>query len=187
MFSNSLAADFSLQDPQELLIQNLVKNLSCFLSNTHLDIIHSGIQIYDPFLIQDSVEKSKKIHFSPVKLQAISLRSKSTRNLHIRNPSFSSLLKSFQSGNKANETAEIELLENMNKSRSRSFLTQVKEKQRKSSYETKGVRKILQDVYNMKGNKSAKKNLKKNQSRRSQGKLSRFASMTPNKRSTNNV
>ena len=172
-------------------IVNISRNLSSILSETPLDIVNSGIQIYDPFSIQESFERHhKKFSFIP-QLQAISLRSKSTRNLHIRNSSFSNLIKPFPTRVKieascTHETNDIELdhMENLNKSRSRSILNQVIERKRKTSHEFKNNRKILQDVYNMKSNKSTKslrKPTKTSHSKRSLAKISKFSSLTPTK------
>ena len=189
--------EISSLDPEKKFLANLARNLSCVLSETHLDIVNSGILIYDPFIIQESIERhQKKLSFIP-QLHTISLRSKSTRSLHIRNQSFSNLMKSFQvRGNKetscTHETNDIELdlVENLNKSRSKSILNQVIERKRKVSHEPKINRQILQDVYNTKStksNKSMRKPTKNSHSKKSFAKISRFSSLTPNKHTNINT
>lgn len=64
-------------------LDSILANLSCLISNEHLDIKNAGISIYDPFSIQEGTDKTKR-EFRVPGCRAISLRSKSTRNLHVK-------------------------------------------------------------------------------------------------------
>lgn len=63
-------------------LERIVGNLSCILGNDAFDIKNSGIFVYDPFLIQEEVDSTD--FYKMPKYRAISLRSKSTRNLRVR-------------------------------------------------------------------------------------------------------
>ena len=176
----------------KMFLENITRNLSCILLENAFDIIHSGIQVYDPYLIQENVEKKQhKINFTK-KIQAISLRSKSTRNLNIRHSSFTNFMKSSNLATSKFEPESSEpngfdtyIYDNLQRSRSRPKLNKVNEKRRKKSYEPNYSKSVLKDVRNVKSNnpnKSLRKSSKKStHSRRSQAKLNKFASLTPNK------
>lgn len=63
-------------------LERIAGNLSCIVGNDVFDIKNAGIFVYDPFLIQEEVG-SMDFYKMP-KYRAISLRSKSTRNLRVR-------------------------------------------------------------------------------------------------------
>lgn len=62
----------------KLLSVFLAPRLSCMISESHLNITSVGIQLYDPFDIQENTERPLRM---TRKLNAISLRSKSTKSL----------------------------------------------------------------------------------------------------------
>ena len=175
--------------PSETLLKSLVKNLSCLLTTPALDIIHSGIEIYDSFSISEvpSLKKPVKIEYKPI--QAISLRSKSTRNLNIRENSLSSLLKSFKfsaekPSDEASETIhiEVEKIRSFERSNSRQKISFVDDKRRnRSSHESKRKRNILKDANNMKSIKYYKITSKDGPSRKGKIKSQKYVSLTPNK------
>lgn len=171
-------------------LEKIVAGLSCLLSKNPLDLINVGILIYDSFSIEEPIEKKNPPPL-PNEPRAISLRSKSTRNLNIRNNSFSNLLKSFKhdSGKQEvdgqNSSKIFDNSEDLDKSRSRSRLSPIHERRKKKSpYETRKNKHILQDVYNIKykrNNKSIRNTSKDTESRKTLTKMSRFTSLTPSK------
>jgi hypothetical protein len=174
------------------LLERLVHNLSCNLSSNPLDLIHSGIQIYDPFII-DQTFKPKPVLTESKSTRAISLRSKSTRNLNLRNNSFSNLLKSFRlvlekvevDDRNISKNLNISYYDELNRSKSRQKLNPINERRKKKSPgNTKQNKNILQDVYNVKNKKvtkSVRNSTKDIMSRRSYLKKTRISSLTPSK------
>ncbi|OMJ94258.1 hypothetical protein SteCoe_2597 [Stentor coeruleus] len=172
------------------ILEKIVSGLSCLLSKNPLDLMNVGILIYDSFSINEPIEK-KIIQPLVNEPRAISLRSKSTRNLNIRNNSFSNLLKSYKhdSGKQEvdgqNSSKIFDNSEDLDKSRSRSRLTPINERRKKKTpYETRKNKHILQDVYNIKykrNNKSIRNTSKETESRRTLTKMSKFASLSPSK------
>lgn len=64
-------------------MEKLLENLSISLADGFLDLRNVGIHIYDPFAIE--IEEEGKVSRRKInKPRAISLRSKSTRNLKVR-------------------------------------------------------------------------------------------------------
>jgi hypothetical protein len=63
-------------------LERIAGNLSCIIGKDIFDLKNAGIFIYDPFLIQEEAGSSE--FYKLPKYRAISLRSKSTRNLRVR-------------------------------------------------------------------------------------------------------
>lgn len=173
--------------PKQIL-EKISKNLSCTLSSTALDITHTGILLYDPY----SIEETPSIPKLSKPFKAISLRSKSTRNLTIRKHSYSSLLKSFKLVLEKVEVDELSSSKNLdegifnkwNRSRSKQKLDPISEKKRKKNrIESKPKKFVLEDLYNLKPKKSQKsfKNTSKETLSRKNRRFSRVTSLTPNK------
>ena len=61
--------DFFTENDQEKKLRELLQNISCILSDSLIDIIHSGIAINDPFLIdeQSTLNYESKFHMSSIK------------------------------------------------------------------------------------------------------------------------
>ena len=64
-------------------MEKLLENLSFNLADSFLDLRNVGIHIYDPFSVEIG-EEGKVSRRKTNKPRAISLRSKSTRNLKVR-------------------------------------------------------------------------------------------------------
>ncbi|OMJ92944.1 hypothetical protein SteCoe_4159 [Stentor coeruleus] len=173
-------------------LEKILNGLSCMISPNALNLANVGILIYDPYSLYCPLEKQIPKPKSSVS-RSISLRSKSTRNLNIRNNSTSSLIKSF------NYSIEKSVVDNqimsknfnisdkLNNSKSRNKIVSTSKRQKKKTRDVKKNKQILQDVYNVKYKQKSKsiRNISKDKiSRRSLIKISQYGSLSPSKTDT---
>ncbi|OMJ68712.1 hypothetical protein SteCoe_33765 [Stentor coeruleus] len=173
----------------EDLLERIVSGLSCSISKTALDLVNSGIEIYDPFTICQPFETPKIFQLSKAP-KAISLRSKSTRSLSIRSRSVPNFVKSFKivlekvEMDDKRKNKNLNILEDLNKSHSKSRLTPINERPRKKNSHFSKKHQVLQDVYNIKNRqsyKSIRTTSKESSSPKIYTKISKYTSFNFNK------
>jgi hypothetical protein len=171
-------------------LEKLLNGLSCMISPNPLNLINVGILIYDPFSLNHPLEKQIPKPQSRV-CRSISLRSKSTRNLNIRNNSTSSLIKSFNynieksAGDRQVMSKNFNISDELNKSKSRGKTTsQSKRQKKKARFDARKNKQILQDVYKIKYKRKCKsiRNTSKDKiSRKSLAQVPKYSSLSPSK------
>lgn len=172
------------------ILEKLLNGLSCMISPSPLDLTNVGILIYDPYSLHQPLGKQIPKPKSSV-CRSISLRSKSSRNLNIRNNSTSSLIKSFNysieksTGDHQVMSKNFNISDELNKSRSRGkTASQSKRQKKKTHFDARKNKQILQDVYKIKYQRKCKSiriTSKDKISRKSLGKVPKYGSLSPSK------
>jgi hypothetical protein len=81
--TQSTFSSFTSTTRKNSFIEKLVENLSIVIAESTLDLMNVGICVYDPFTIEE-IGNRKGFNGKFNRPRAISLRSKSTRNLKVR-------------------------------------------------------------------------------------------------------
>ena len=169
-------------------LEKILLNLSSMHSKTYLDLTNVGIHIHDPYSIQETITAVKPSTNS-AQARAISLRSKSTRNLKTRDYSFSNLLQSFKLTEKIDEkfltkNFDMDHYDELEKIRCRQRLTPITEGQKRKTNDGRKQKDTVQDSFQnkkKKSNKSLRNGSKEKISRRSHMKILKYSSLTPSK------